>query len=88
MIASKANAYMTAVRVQTTNLLTVLNQLHLLRQEWDALDYISTYDDAELSGDNEGKTKAQLAAVLGTSLDALDALLAAGHATNLFNLKL
>jgi len=88
MTATKANEYMMLVRVESTNLLTTLNRLQLLRQEWDALNYVNTYDDSGLTGANEGKTKAQLAAVIGTSLDAFEGLLAAGHATNLFTLKI
>ncbi len=62
-------------------------ELDALKKEWDY--GMSTWlADADFVGENTGLTKADVTAVVGTTLAALDSLLAAGHGTNLLKVKL
>jgi hypothetical protein len=54
-----------------------------LRNKWDALDLSNTLVPGDIGGDNEGVTIAELGAVLGSTLEAFETTMAAGHGTNL-----
>lgn len=81
--AKDANLFATKIRRQSRNLLVTINNLRGLRKTADALDAGNTLQDADLGGDNEGMTWAVLLPPLYATLDAIESLLAAGHATNL-----
>jgi len=88
MNAIDTNEFVTQVRTQSTNLILTLQKLHALKNKWDALDLGNTLNDSDIGGDNAGVTKAQLASVVGTSLDAFETLLSQGHETNLHQIAL
>ena len=83
MNTKDTNTYVNECRVQSANFLLTVQKLHALNKKFVALDLYNTLNDSDIGGDNEGVTKAQIAAVLGTSLTAIQALLDSGHATNL-----
>jgi hypothetical protein len=88
MNAVDTNKYVTAVRTEATNLITTLNKLRALRNKMDALALASTIQDEDITGDNEGITNAHVTAVLGTTLEAFESLMNAGHATNVHRLAI
>lgn len=57
-----------------------LNALRALQKEWNALDYGSTL------GNESGAPAAEVGAVVFDTVNALDAVLAQGHATNMAKL--
>ena len=83
MNVNDTNLFVTQARTQATNLILTLQKLAALKDKWDALDLGNTLNNGDIGGDNAGITKAQLSAVLGTSLGAFETLLSQGHATNL-----
>lgn len=93
MAATQASrmAFIAAVRSATGDLLTAIDQLNVLLARWNAGMNIWLINPTE-EGDNVsygdfaaaiGITSEELAAVLGTTLTALNTLLEAGHRTNL-----
>ncbi len=83
---NKSN-YITEVRQAATALLEAVDKLNALKSSWNA--GMSTWlADADFVGENTGLTKAQITAVIGTTLDAQNALLATGHNTNLETIRL
>lgn len=86
MNVTDTNTFVSQVRTQSTNLLTTLQRLRALRAKYDALDLGNTLNQEDIGGDNDGVTVAQITAVLGTTLEAFETTLAAGHATNLHTL--
>jgi hypothetical protein len=83
MNTTDTNTYVEQVRTQSTNLLTTIHKLRALRQKQDALDLGNTLNQSDIGGANEGILVADVVAVLGVTLEAFEALLTAGHATNL-----
>jgi len=83
MNAIDTNTFVEQVRTQATNLITTIQKLRALRQKQDALDLSNTLNQADIGGANEGIVVAEIVAVLGITLEAFEALIAAGHATNL-----
>lgn len=89
--------HITRTRQATNKLLDALNELRALKLEWDALDLGNKIDDGDRKastptlGDFEGAnshlTKAEIGAVTGTTLAAIEALLKQGHATNLYKIR-
>jgi hypothetical protein len=76
--------YITEVRQNAKKFWDAVNALKGLQPEWQALDYGNTLADGE--GDNLGYNRAQVGAVVFATTDAILALLASGHATNVANL--
>ena len=76
--------YISVVRQNNKQLWDALNNLVALQREYNALDYGNTLEDGE--GDNTGITKAEVGAVVFDTANALAAVLAAGHATNMAKL--
>lgn len=79
-------------RQAVTALIESIDKLRALLAEWNALGLDAAAIDAAqaAAGDglgNSGITGAQVTAVY-TTLGALESLLAAGHATNLYGVKL
>lgn len=85
MNAKDTNILANDIRVQSTNLLTTLNNLRATQGKWNALDLTNALVESDISGDNEGITTLDLSAVVFDTLNAFDAVLAEGHATNLHN---
>jgi hypothetical protein len=88
MNVTDTNAYVNKIRIEATNLIVTLNKLRALRQKMDALALSTTIQDADIGGDNAGITNAQITSVLGTTLEAFEAVMAAGHATNLHTIAI
>lgn len=92
--AGKRSDHITRVRQAVTALLAAYDDLKALRREWDwalgaeLVDASGSdpqgegYAPGDFTGSNAGLMKADIAAVYVT-LEALDALMAAGHGTNL-----
>ena len=76
--------YITLARQNNKQLWDALNNLIALQREYNALDYGTTLPDGE--GDNTGITKAEVGAVVFDTANALAAVLAAGHSTNMAKL--
>jgi hypothetical protein len=86
--------YITLVRQATKDLLAVLDRLRALSRQSTALDLPNALADGErlatpptfgdFAGANSHLATADITAVIGTTLPAIEALLAAGHATNLY----
>lgn len=76
--------YITIVRQHNLAIWNGINALEALQPEWQALDYGNTLADG--NGDNAGVTSAEVGAVVFATTDALRALLATGHATNMAKL--
>ncbi len=64
-------------------LLKTLDALRADRRAWDALDLGNVIQQSDIPA-GTGITTAELAAAIGTTLVAIEALMAAGHATNLY----
>jgi len=94
--------HITRTRQATNKLIDALNELRALKAEWDALDLGNKIDDGKRDavdaegkpapnfGDFEGQphlTKAEIGAVTGTTLTAIEELLKKGHATNLHRIR-
>lgn len=78
--------HISMVRAQVRALLEAVNELAALRSEWDALGMSSALQDTDMIGENEGLLAVDIANVY-TSATAINNLLAAGHATNLYKAK-
>lgn len=83
MNVQDVNLHVSQIRTQATNLIRTFAKLRELRKRHDALALGSKIVDADISGDNEGITYAQCVAVIGTTLEAFESVMDAGHATNL-----
>lgn len=75
------------IRQAVTNLLNAKERLDNLSDQWTATDAGTVLQTEDFLETNAGLAVADLAAVMGVSLPALNALLAQGHATNLYALK-
>jgi len=76
--------YIGIVRGLAKQIFEGINGLKTLQAEWNALDYLNTLPDG--IEQNTGITAAEVGAVVFATADALEATLAAGHATNLARL--
>jgi ribonuclease HI len=88
--ARKAN-FKTHTREATRQLWNALQNLKGLQAEWTAQDYGNTLGTDEANPDGSGSEHVGLApaafgAVLFATTDAIDALMDAGHATNVTNI--
>jgi hypothetical protein len=77
----------TKIRNATTNLVTAIEALQTINVEWTYLDLGNVIQLGDFTGLHEGLTVADLSAVIGTTLGAIDSLLAAGHGTNLYKVR-
>lgn len=85
--STQKSDFITKTRQATTSLIEANAELNVLLSEWNALDLINEITDEDFTGDNAGLTTAELAAVIGTTLSAINALMAQGHATNLYKIS-
>jgi len=86
-MANRPSDFVSQTRDLATTLLQTINGLDALRKEWDGMNYLDTLPPEAFEGANSDVTKDEIAAVIGTTLDALNALLDEGHATNLYNVR-
>jgi hypothetical protein len=81
------------VRRSTTVILDELNKLRGLAKEYQQAGYgvdgsPMEITDADLQGASEGVAIGDILAVIGTTLPAIDAVLDAGHGTNMQKIRL
>jgi hypothetical protein len=76
--------YITMARHHNKAVWDGINALITLQREWNALDYGNTLDPGV--GSNEGITALHVGAVVFDTANALAAVLAQGHATNMAKL--
>lgn len=85
---ARPSDFVSEVRQLATALLQTVNGMDALRKEWDGMDYLNTITDAGgFAGANADVDVDDIAAVIGTTLDALNELLNAGHRTNLLAVR-
>jgi hypothetical protein len=84
---SRHSDFVTLVRQESVAVLDAIDNLNALRKEYDQLDYSNTLGNDAFVGSNADVTKAELMSVIGTTLDSLNALMAAGHGTNLQRMR-
>jgi hypothetical protein len=77
--------FISRYRQDTTAFLRALDALMAARRQWDALDLGNTLTEEDFAGANADLTVAELTAAV-SSVDAINAFVAAGHATNLYEL--
>ena len=71
-------------RTQAANLILTIQKMQALKDKMTALDLANTLNQADIGGDNEGVLIADVVAVLGTTLPAIDTFMTTGfHYTNL-----
>lgn len=76
------NKFVLEYRQRVNELNEAMMRLREVNRIWTSQDFTNTLEQADLSGENENVTVADLTAGMN-SIQALDALLAAGHGTNL-----
>lgn len=76
--------FYTLARQHSKAIWDALNALTGLQREWNALDYGNTLEPG--AGANDGLTKTEIGAVVFDTTNAMLAVLAAGHATNMAKL--
>lgn len=93
------STFITHVRQVATELLDVIDDMMSLRKQWDAgmstwiVDASGNdpneegYQSGDFAGSNAGLMKADIASVVGTTLDALNVLMDSGHRTNLEKIR-
>lgn len=77
---SRKEEFVADARRHARNLWEAVNALKGLQKEWNALDY------GNVLGDASGAPAADVGAVVFATTDAVEGLLASGHATNLCKL--
>jgi hypothetical protein len=83
---ARQSDFISATRAVSNRLIDAVNEARALRREWDSLDYGNTITEEAFTGDNAELDIDAIAAFF-TSIDALEAVLAQGHATNLYALR-
>jgi hypothetical protein len=81
---ARNSEYYDKARQANKQLWNAINDLLELQRQWNALDYGNTLTDGV--GTNEGLTKAEIGAVVFDTANAMQAVLNAGHGTNLAKL--
>lgn len=84
MSAAREQKVYSEVRAAARDLWNAMAKLRDLQREYTALDYGTTLDAG--TGENAGLTAASVGAVVFDTTNAIDGLLAQGHATNLAKL--
>lgn len=88
MNVQDTNTYISQIRTQATNLITTIQKMHALEDKRVALDLGNTLNQGDVGGDNDGIQIADCLTVITTTLTAFDAVLAAGHSTNLHKIAI
>jgi hypothetical protein len=81
---ARDSEYYDKVRQSSKALWNAINDLQELQRQWNALDYSNTLTEGV--GTNEGLTKTEIGAVVFDTANAMQAVLNAGHGTNLAKL--
>lgn len=82
--AKREQDFITLTRQETRAFWDAYNALRVRQAEWQAQDYGNTLDAG--TGENEGIVAADVGAVIFATMDAVKAVMDAGHATNVTNL--
>lgn len=77
--------FVSRYRTEVTTFLRALDTLMAARRQWDALDYGTTLPPEAFEGANSDLDLAELTAAV-SSVEAINGFVAAGHATNLYEL--
>jgi len=83
-MAGRQQDFYTLARNHSKAIWDGINALVALQREWQALDYGNTLEPG--AGANDGLTKTEIGAVVFDTTNAMVAVLAAGHATNMARL--
>lgn len=87
-MANRPSDFVTELRQVSTVLLQTVNGMDALQKEWFGLDYLHTLTaEGAFEGANSDVDVDDIAAVIGTTLDAINALLNSGHRTNLLSVR-
>lgn len=78
----------TRIRQAATKLTDAIAELQALKTNWIYLDLGNVLTEADFQGQHEGLSVTDIANVGGTTLTAIEALLAAGHGTNLYKIRI
>lgn len=78
--------YYSQARQLTRVLFTTIQQMKNMQEPWNYLDYSNNLADEITGSGNTFLTKTDLAAVIFTTIGAIEDLLAQGHGTNLAKL--
>jgi len=78
----------TQIRQAATDLVTAIERLQALKQDWIYMDLGNVLTEADFIERHEGLTVADIVAVGGTTLQALETLLGQGHGTNLYKIRI
>jgi len=81
---ARGQDFITLARQHNKAIWDGINALVAMQREWNALDYGNTLPDGE--GGNADYTADEIGAVVFDTANALVAVLAAGHATNMSRL--
>jgi len=81
---ARGQDFITLARKHNKAIWDGINALVAMQREWNALDYGNTLPDGE--GGNADYTADEIGAVVFDTANALVAVLAAGHATNMSRL--
>jgi hypothetical protein len=79
--------FISRYRSEVTAFIHALNALQAERQQWDALDLGNSLTAEDFAGSNADLTVAEMTAAV-SSVEAISGFVAAGHATNLYELIL
>jgi hypothetical protein len=78
----------TAIRQAATDLVVAIERLQALKQDWIYMDLGNVLDENDFVERHSGLTVADIVAVGATTLTAIEALLAQGHGTNLYKIRI
>ena len=81
---ARGQDFITLARQHNKAIWDGINALVAMQREWNALDYGNTLEDGD--GGNAGYTADEVGAVVFDTANAMVAVLAAGHATNMSKL--
>lgn len=77
--------FISRYRIDVSAFLHALDALMAARRQWDATDLGNTLTEEDFAGANADLTVAELTAAV-SSVEAINGFVAAGHATNLYEL--
>lgn len=83
-MAGRQQDFISNARTVNKQIWDGINALVAMQREWNALDYGNTLEDGE--GANADYTADEVGAVIFDTANAMVAVLAAGHATNMARL--
>lgn len=85
-MAGRQDDYCTEVRDASRHLTSAINELLSLQKEWHALDYGNALKQENFEGENAAILPGDVGAVVVDTANALEALMQAGHGTNVYKL--